>query len=65
MLLVYIPVYIYVSYRFFCLLKLTRKLVAASNFAVPQLTEQDSGPYDKSHPDYIRRDKMVLTWERI
>ena len=46
-------------------MKLTRKLNAASNFVVPQLTEQDSGPYDKSHPDYVRRDKMVLTWERI
>jgi hypothetical protein len=45
--------------------KLTRKLDAASNFVVPQLTEQDSEPYDKSHPDYVRRDKMVLTWERI
>jgi hypothetical protein len=44
---------------------LTRKLGAASNFVVPQLNELDSGPYDNSHPDYIRREKMVLTLERI
>jgi hypothetical protein len=65
MLFVYILVYFYVSQRCFCLVKLTRKSDAASNFVVPQLTEQDSGPYDKSHLGYVRRDKIVLTWERI
>jgi hypothetical protein len=47
------------------LVNLKRMLNAASNFVVPQLTEQDSGPYDKSHPDYVRRGKILLTWESV
>jgi hypothetical protein len=30
-----------------------------------QLTEQEPGLYDKRHPGYARRDKIVLAWERI
>jgi hypothetical protein len=30
-----------------------------------QLIEQESGIYDKRHPDYARRDKIGLAWERI
>jgi hypothetical protein len=35
----------------------------ASNFAFMQLIEQEPSIYDKSHPDYARRDKVDLAWE--
>jgi hypothetical protein len=30
-----------------------------------QLIEKEPGIYDKHHPDYARRDKIDLAWERI
>jgi hypothetical protein len=36
-----------------------------ADFVFEQLTELDPVIYDKFHPDYARRDKIVLAWERI
>jgi hypothetical protein len=44
---------------------MARKVDEAANFVFVQLIEQESGVYDKSHPDYSRRDKIDLVWERI
>jgi hypothetical protein len=30
-----------------------------------QLIEQESGIYDRRHPEYARRDKIDLDWERF
>jgi hypothetical protein len=38
---------------------------ANSSFAFVKLIEQEPGIYDKSHPDYGRRDKTDLVWEGI
>jgi hypothetical protein len=37
----------------------------ATTFAFLKLIEQEPGLYDKSHPDYGRRDKMDLVWKGI
>jgi hypothetical protein len=37
----------------------------AANFVVVQFFEQEPGIYGKRHPDYARRDKTDLAWERI
>jgi hypothetical protein len=44
---------------------MARKVDEASNFAFVQLNEKDPSIYDKSHPDYARRDKGDLVWEKI
>jgi hypothetical protein len=44
---------------------MARKVDEATNFAFVQLIEQEPSLYDKSHPDYARRDKMDLAWGRI
>jgi hypothetical protein len=44
---------------------MARKVDEAANFVYVQLFEQEPGIYDKRHPDYARRDKVVLAWERI
>jgi GTP cyclohydrolase FolE2 len=44
---------------------MARKADEASNFVFVQLTEQEASIYDKSHPDYARRDKVDLAWEKI
>jgi hypothetical protein len=36
---------------------MARKVDEAANFIFVQLIEQEPGLYDKSHPDYARRDK--------
>jgi hypothetical protein len=36
----------------------------AANFVSVQLIEQETGIYDKRHPDYARQDKIDLAWER-
>jgi hypothetical protein len=41
------------------------KVDEAANIVFVQLTEQVPGIYDKRHPDYARRDKIDLAWERI
>jgi hypothetical protein len=46
-------------------LKVARKVDEAANFVSVQLTEQEPGICDKRHPDYARRDKTDLAWERI
>jgi hypothetical protein len=46
-------------------LKMARKFDEAAHFICVQLNEQESGTYDKCHPDYARRDKIDLAWERI
>jgi hypothetical protein len=37
----------------------------SANFVFVQLIEQEPGIYDKRHPEYARRDKKGLVWERI
>jgi hypothetical protein len=39
--------------------------VASNSFFFLQLIEQEPGIYDKSHPDYARRNKVDLSWEKI
>jgi hypothetical protein len=34
-------------------------------FVLVQLIEQEPGIYDKRHPEYARRDKVDLAWEKI
>jgi inosine/xanthosine triphosphate pyrophosphatase family protein len=41
------------------------KVDEAENFVLVQLIEQEPGIYDKRHPDYARRDKVDLAWEKI
>jgi hypothetical protein len=41
------------------------KVDEAANFVFVQLTEQESGIYDKCHTAYARQDKTDLAWERI
>jgi hypothetical protein len=47
------------------LLLISRKVDEAANFVFVQLIEQEPDIYDKRHPDYARRDKIDLAWERI
>jgi hypothetical protein len=35
--------------------KIARKVDEAANFVLVQLIQQESGIYDKRHPDYARR----------
>jgi hypothetical protein len=42
-----------------------RKVDENANFVFVQLIQQESGIYDKCHPDYARRDKIDFAWERI
>jgi hypothetical protein len=44
---------------------MARKVDEVANFVFVQLIKQEPGIYDKSHPDYARRDKRDLAWERI
>jgi hypothetical protein len=44
---------------------MAQKFHEAANFVFVQLIEQDPGIYDKRHPDYGRRDKTDLAWEKI
>jgi hypothetical protein len=44
---------------------MAQKVDKAANSVFVQLTEQEPGMYDKRHPDYARRDKVHLAWERI
>jgi hypothetical protein len=44
---------------------MARKFDEVANFDVVQLIEQESGMYDKRHPNYTRQDKIDLPWERI
>lgn len=44
---------------------MARKVDEAYNFVLVHLIEQKSGIYDKRHPDYARRDKVDLAWEKI
>jgi hypothetical protein len=44
---------------------MARKVDEASNFVHVQLIEKVPGKYDKRHPDYARRDKVDLYWEKI
>jgi hypothetical protein len=37
----------------------------ASNFVFVQLIKQEPSIYDKSHPDYAKRDKADLAWKKI
>jgi hypothetical protein len=46
-------------------LTIVRKVDEAANFVFVQLTEQESGIYDKRHPDYARRDKTDFAWEEF
>jgi hypothetical protein len=39
--------------------EVARKVEEAANFVFVQLIEQESGIYDKRHPDYARRDKII------
>jgi hypothetical protein len=43
---------------------MARKVDEAANFVFMQLLEEEPGIYDKRHPDYTRRDKMYLAWEK-
>jgi hypothetical protein len=43
---------------------MARKVDETANFVV-QLIQQEPGIYNKRHPDYARRDKIDLAWERI
>jgi hypothetical protein len=47
------------------LLEKARKVAEAANFVFVQLIQQEASIYDKRHPDYARRDKRDLAWERI
>jgi hypothetical protein len=40
-------------------LKMARKADEAANFVFVQLIEQHPGIYDKRHPDYAMRDKIL------
>jgi hypothetical protein len=42
-----------------------QKFDETTHFAFAQCTEQKQGLYDHSHPDYARRDKLDLAWEKI
>jgi hypothetical protein len=44
---------------------MARKVDEAADFVFVQLIEQEPGIFDKRHPDYDRRDKIDLSWERI
>ncbi|PNF36258.1 hypothetical protein B7P43_G08473 [Cryptotermes secundus] len=44
---------------------MARKADKVDNFVFVQLIEQEPGIYDKCHPNYGRRDKVDLAWERI
>jgi hypothetical protein len=44
---------------------MARKADEASNFVFVQLTEQEPSIYDKHHPDYARRNKVDLAWEKL
>jgi hypothetical protein len=44
---------------------MARKVDEGANFVFVQLIKQEPGIYDKCHPDYARRDKRDLAWERI
>jgi hypothetical protein len=44
---------------------MARKGDKAGNLFFVQLIEHEPGIYDKCHPDYARRDKTDLAWERI
>jgi hypothetical protein len=44
---------------------MVRKVDEAANFVFVQLIEQEPGIYDKRDPDYARRDKIDIAWERI
>jgi hypothetical protein len=44
---------------------MARKVDEAANFVFVQLIEKEPGIYNKRHPDYARRDKGDLPWERI
>jgi hypothetical protein len=45
---------------------MSRKVDEAANFVFVELIEQEPGIlYDTGHPDYARRDKIDLAWERI
>jgi hypothetical protein len=41
---------------------MARKADEASNFVSVQLIEQEPSMYDKSHPDYVKWDKVDLAW---
>jgi hypothetical protein len=45
--------------------KMARKVDEAANFVLVQLIVIEPGIYDKSHPDYARRNKIYLAWEWI
>jgi hypothetical protein len=45
--------------------KVARKVDEADNFVFVQLLEENPGIDDKHRPDYARRDKIQLAWERI
>jgi hypothetical protein len=44
---------------------MVREIDEGANFVFVQLIEQEPGLYDKRHPNYARRDKIDLAWERI
>jgi hypothetical protein len=44
---------------------MARDVEEAANFVFVQLIEQEPSICDKRHPDYARRDKINLAWERI
>jgi hypothetical protein len=44
---------------------MARKIDEAANFVFVQLIEQESGIYEKQHPDYARQDKIDLAWEAV
>jgi len=44
---------------------MARKVDEVANFAFVKLVKQEPGLYDKSHPDYGRRDKTELVWAGI
>jgi hypothetical protein len=44
---------------------MARKVDEAANFVLVQLIEQEPGICDKCHPNYARRDKVDLAWEKI
>jgi hypothetical protein len=45
--------------------KMAQKFNEAANFVFVQLIEQEPGIYNRRHPDYARRDKTDLAWEKI
>jgi hypothetical protein len=44
---------------------MARKVDRAVHFVFVQLTEQETGIYDKRHSSYARQDKIDLAWDRI